>query len=493
MIECKNKWNNYKKGKFKLLLYLLLSPFLSCSGTPESGEETNIGNPNVLFIAVDDLRPTLGCYGDPWAVTPNVDGLASGGVMFDRAYCQQAVCAPSRSSLMTGLRPDKLKVWGLKKHFRETLPDVVTLPEHFKNNGYVTRAVGKIYHDPQSHKDSRSWSGESVLSVTQNGKGHKYVLEENYVEKKKGAAFERAPVEDSAYIDGKVSDAALRILHEVKHKPFFLAVGYRRPHLPFSAPEKYWNLYDPEKFQIPENIHPKDVPEVALHRSQELRGYTNVPNEGEIDSLKARQLWHGYYASVSYIDAQIGKLLSELKKLNLAKNTIVVLWSDHGFHLQEQGLWCKATNYEIANRVPLIVNVPGTQNPGKAEGLVELVDLYPTLADLCNLPIPNKVDGKSLKPMMDDHSHKVKDFALSQFIRPYEGLFNLNAREVMGYSLRTEQYRYVEWRKIGDDETVATELYDHKEDLPEMKNISHEQPEQVEVLSEKLKDILDKE
>ncbi|GAA5220187.1 sulfatase [Membranihabitans marinus] len=491
-----------KKHYYNIFLFVFVGSLFFLNITNISGQRKHQDTPyvnvkndrtNVLFIAVDDLRPTLGCYGDEYAKTPHIDALANKSVLFNRAYCQQAVCAPSRSSLMTGLRPDKLKVWGLKKHFRETVPNVVTLPQYFKNNGYEARGVGKIYHDPESHQDPQSWSEKSLLSVTKNGKGHKYVLEENYVEKKKGSAFESAQVEDSAYIDGKVSNAALKILNEVKDQPFFLAVGFRRPHLPFSAPEKYWKLYDPKKFRIPETHFPVNAPQIALHNSQELRGYTNIPNTGSIDSSKVRQLWHGYYASVSYIDTQVGKILAELKRLNLDKNTIVVLWSDHGYHLGEQDLWCKATNYEIANRVPLIISSPGNQYPGMTKGLVELVDLYPTLADLCNLPIPNNLDGQSLKPMMEDHLYQVKDFALSQFIRPYEGLSNLSAREVMGYSLRTDNYRYVEWRSINTNEVVATELYLHSENSEEGINLAEDQKEEVALLAKKLKEVLAKE
>lgn len=427
---------------------------------------------NILFIAIDDLRPTLGCYGDSFAKTPNIDQLASQGILFNRAYCQQAVCAPSRSSLMTGLRPDKIQVWDLKKHFRETLPSVVTLPQFFKNKGYVTSAVGKIYHDPKNHQDPVSWSGETLLNVTKNSIGHKYADAKNIVPKKKGPSIERLNVKDNAYIDGKVTDATLKVLNEVKDSAFFLAVGFRRPHLPFTAPEKYWALYDDVTFNTSKNTdRPLNAPEIAFHDSQELRGYSDIPTEGELSPQLRQRLWQGYYASTSYIDAQIGKLINELERLQLKDNTIIVVWSDHGYHLGEQGQWAKATNFEKAVRVPLIISVPGMKNQGSSSSsLVELVDLYPTLAHLCGFQIPEKLDGKSLKPIFKDPDAHVKDFALSQFGRPYRSIFNSEGIEVMGYSIRTDRYRYTAWYNT-KDVIVAEELYDHEKDPGETINI----------------------
>src|SRR6056297_722987 len=255
---------------------------------------------NVLFIAIDDLRPTLGCYGDPVAATPNIDRLANRGTLFHRAYCQQAVCSPSRLSLMTGRRPDTIRVWDLRAHFREAIPDVVTLPQHFKNHGYHTQSLGK---------------------------------------------------------------------------PFFLAVGFRKPHLPFCAPQKYWDLYDCAQIPLSvEDKHPQDAPELATRSWKELEGYTDVPDDGQLSADKIRELRHGYYACVSYVDALVGRLLDELEKLKLAENTVVVLWGDHGYHLGEQGLWTKANNYELSTRVPLLVAVPGQARTGvKSNALVEFV------------------------------------------------------------------------------------------------------------------------
>jgi iduronate 2-sulfatase len=430
---------------------------------------------NVLFIVVDDLQPALGCYGDSLAYTPNIDRLAARGVVFERAYCQEAVCAPSRSSVLTGLRPDALKVWGLTRHFRDGNPGVVTLPEYFRRNGYATASAGKIYHDPKSHQDPASWSIPARYNVTENRQGHKYVLPKN-LGGGKGAATERLNVADSAYIDGKVADAALQLLHTVKDSAFFLAVGFRRPHLPFSAPDKYWRLHDGKRFIVHNDRNPQHVPPIALHNSEELRGYRGMPKQGPLSDQAAQHLRQGYYAAVSYVDAQIGRLLAELQRLHLLENTVIVLWSDHGYHLGQQGLWCKSTNFENAARVPLIIADPAARQKGaRAKGLVELVDIYPTLLDICRLPAGRNLAGTSLRPLVYGNANTKaghKDFALSQFIRPYKALFRDDDIAVMGYSLRTERYRYTEWRKMGSDTVVARELYDHEQDPAETINIA---------------------
>ena len=341
---------------------MLVIPLLISDCTPPYAEKEKGQKYNVLFIAIDDLRPVLGCYGDPVAVTPNIDGLASNGMVFLRAYCQQAVCAPSRASIMTGLGPDNIRVWDLQTHFRENIPDVVTLPQYFKKLGYHSREVGKIYHDPLKAKDPLSWSAPSSLHVTKNGHGQKYVLDENCTGKMKAAATEMADVPDTSYIDGKVCHAAIEILNEIKDSTFFLAVGFRRPHLPFSSPAKYWDLYKPEELPPIKNpASPAGVPEIALHNWKELRGYTDMPLIRDVGPEEALRLRWGYYAAVSYIDAQIGKLVLELKQLNLEKNTVIVLWADHGYHLGEHNLWCKITNFELDTRVPLIICLPDCQ------------------------------------------------------------------------------------------------------------------------------------
>ena len=445
-----------------LTLYFLL-------GTSSLVYSAGPKKPNVLFIIVDDLRPALGCYGDRLAVTPNIDALAKKGVIFERAYCQEAVCSPSRTSILTGLRPDKSRVWGLKSLFRVTTPSAVTLPQHFRNNGYTTAQIGKIFHDPSSHQDSASWSGPVLYNVTGNKKGMKYVLDEN-LEGGKGTSTERQPVADSAYIDGKVADASIRVLRQIAEKPFFLAVGFRRPHLPFTAPEKYWQKFDKTEFPIPYRARPVLAPDIAFHNSQELRGYTDI-GKAPISEQIVRHLWQGYYAAVSYTDAQIGKVLAELDRLKLRENTVVVLLADHGYHLGEQDQWCKSTNFENAVRVPLIISSPAVKKPASSNTIVELVDLYPTLAELCGLPHRKELQGRSLANLLGNPSQPSKGYALSQFIRPYAALQNESLIQSMGYSLRTDRYRYTEWYRFKTDSLIASELYDHARDPGETENI----------------------
>jgi len=460
-----------------LLISLVLSIFVTDCRTIDS-EKNNQQKYNILFIMVDDLRPTLGCYEDTAAVTPNIDQLASNGIVFSRAYCQQAVCAPSRASVMTGLRPDQIRVWDLKTHFRKNVPNVVTLPQYFKNKGYHSLEVGKIYHDPLEAKDPQSWSAPSRLHVTQDGRGHKYVLDINCTGKREEAATEMADVPDTSYIDGKVCQTAVEILNEIKDSTFFLAVGFRRPHLPFSCPKKYWDLYKPDEIPQILNPNPPDgVPEIALHNWRELRAYTDIPNIGDVDSEEAIHLRWGYYAAVSYIDAQIGKLVHELNRLNLAENTIIVLCADHGYHLGEHNLWCKITNFELDTRVPLIISVPNQKNAGaKTKAIVELVDIYPTLADICGLDIPEELAGKSLKPFLNDQTLKWDKPAISQFPRPFFFSRDKEGKnDFMGYSVRTDQYRYTKWIRIETGEVFARELYNHFTDPYEEVNIAKQE------------------
>jgi iduronate 2-sulfatase len=436
----------------------------------EAGEPPR--RPNVLFIAVDDLRPQLGCYGDLIAITPNIDRLAKMGVVFDRAYCQQAVCAPSRASVLTGRRPDATKVWDLNTHFRSVLPDVVTLPQYFKAHGYDSRNVGKIYHDPKNGQDSMSWSAPEIMAVTDNA-GPKYVLAENLGKKGswKASATECADVPDSAYVDGMVGNAAVKLLEELKDTSFFLAVGFRRPHLPFSAPKRYWDLYQAGSIPLPDrNQAPEHAPAIALHNGVELRGYTDIPDTGGIPTDKIRELRHGYYACISYVDAQIGRLLDELERLNLLENTLIVLWSDHGFHLGELDLWCKTTNFELDTRVPLIISSPLLINTAiHIEALVELVDIYPTMVELAGLPIPGDLEGASLAPLLTDPDRRWKGVAFSQFPRPW---MYKDAPEVMGYSVRSPDFRYTEWRNVKDASVTAAELYRYGDDGIETENLA---------------------
>jgi iduronate 2-sulfatase len=432
-----------------------------------SGARAASRKPNVLFIAVDDLRPELGCYGRAHIKSPNIDRIARQGLVFDRAYCQQAVCSPSRSSLLTGTRPDSTKVWDLVTHFRDALPNVVTLPQNFKQNGYFVQGMGKIFH--AGFDDPRSWSvpWQTPEAPTYAKKRTAPVKDEDKPRAKDGPPFESGDVADDFYKDGKVADLAVSTLKTIgkKTEPFFLAVGFARPHLPFVSPKKYWDLYDPARIQLaPNPYHPKDAPEYALVNSGELRNYVGMPTEGPIPESVARQLRHGYYAAVSYMDAQLGKVLDELDRQGLAKNTIVVLWGDHGWKLGEHGEWCKHSNVENDTNAPLLISVPGMKNAGQhSRALVEFVDVYPTLSDLAGIPLPGHLEGSSLKPLIENPNRPWKPAAFSQYPR----------RKLMGYSMRTDRYRFTVWVDRDDHAKVdAIELYDHRADPQENVNIA---------------------
>ena len=329
---------------------------LGTVGSVSAAAQTSENRLNLLFVAVDDLRPELGCYGNRLIQTPNLDRLARRSVVFERAYCQAPVCGPSRASLLTGLRPDTIRVWGNRTHFRETLPDVVTLPQRFKQSGYFTEAIGKVLHGNKA--DPPSWS---VPAWPPGGRqaGMQYVDEERFarmasaepariwrgseiptLEWKKQRSWQAPDVPDNTLQDGQVADRAVHALRQSRDRPFFLAVGFQKPHLPFTAPKRYFDLYDPESLPLPANPRrPVDAPEMAFTQWQELRGYTDIPNEGPLPPGKARELVHGYYAAASYMDAQAGRVLDELETLGLAERTVVVLFGDHGWHLGEQALW----------------------------------------------------------------------------------------------------------------------------------------------------------
>jgi len=434
---------------------------------------------NVLFIAVDDLKPALACAGDPHAKTPNIDALAARGTVFNRAYCQQAVCSPSRSSLLTGRRPDSTKVYDLVTHFRKALPDVVTLPQHFKQNGYYAHGVGKIYHGGYNDEPSWSvpWEGTKGRNFGLDGQKllgelkAKAKANKEDVTRVRGLPFEAPAVDDDYLNDGWTANRAIEILKTRKGKvePFFLAVGFAKPHLPFVAPKKYWEMYDAAKLPIAEsNDSPKDAPKFAPQFGGELRAYHEIPKSGPLPKDTARRLVHGYYAAVSYMDAQVGRVLDALKEQGFADDTAVILWGDHGWHLGEHGMWCKHTNYELATRAALVMSLPGQKAPGKpADALVEFVDIYPTLADVCALPKPEGVEGHSFAPLLDDAKKAWKTAAFSQYPRGGK-----DTGPLMGYAVRTDRYRYVEWRKRDGTGVVARELYDHQTDPNEDRNIA---------------------
>ena len=466
--------------------------------------------PNILFIAVDDLRPEFGAYGADYVKSPNLDRIAKEGITFNRAYCQQAVCSPTRSSLLTGTRPDTTKVWDLVTHFRDALPNVVTLPQHFKNNGYFVQGMGKIYHG--SLDDPQSWSvpwgtpkadtyalpenvtlnerrygvdpdGDNAAATKGKGKGKGaktakaagVTVPDSMPAAKniRGPAFEGAEVPDNTFQDGKVAELAVSTLRDISQKkePFFLAVGFIKPHLPFIAPKKYWDLYDPAKIQLATNsFRPKDAPEYAILPGGELRNYHGIP-EGHVPDDLARQLKHGYYAAISYMDAQVGKVLAELDRLDLRKNTIVILWGDHGWKLGEHDAWCKHSNTENDTHTALLLSVPGMKNAGvKTNSLVEFVDIYPTLADLAGLSLPKHLEGVSFRPVLDDPNRPWKSAAFSQYPRS-AGKSGIG--QLMGYAMRTERYRFVVWVARDDHAKIdAIELYDHTLDPQENTNIA---------------------
>lgn len=432
--------------------------------------------PNVLFIAADDLRPELGCYGNSIVRTPNVDSLASRSLLFRRAYCQSPVCGPSRASLLTGLRPDTTRVWGNRTHFRDILPDVVTLPQRFKQEGYHTEAIGKVMHGKMT--DRPSWS---VPAWPEDGwqAGMQYVDEASLaairaksqgrvlsgseiptLEWTKRNSWQAPDVPDNALQDGQVGDRAVEALRRLKDKPFFLAVGFQKPHLPFTAPRRYFDLYDPDEIPVPKDQRPPlDWPNSAFTRWQELRGYTDIPRTGPLPDGKARELIHGYYAATSYMDAQAGRVLDELDHLGLSGDTVVVLFGDHGWHLGEQDLWAKTTNFEVAARAPLMVHVPGMRSGGRTcDRLVEFVDIYPTLCEACGIATPEQLEGTSAMPLLEDPGLVWKKAAFNQITRPYLADQDW---EQMGYSMRTDRYRYSEWVDR-DRQVVSRALFDFR-------------------------------
>ena len=455
---------------------------------PRIAEAAGEGKYNVLFIAVDDMRTTLGCYGAPVIKTPNIDRIAASGTVFNRAYCQQALCSPSRSSLLTGKRPDTTQIYNLTYHFRKYLPDTVTLPQCFKQNGYHSQGFSKIFHGGLDDPDSWTlphWSPGGPMYLTPEGLAAREKLREQLVAegkdfkehiletdpktgmptkidradvKLRGPAWEAPDCPDNALGDGMTTDKAVECLGEIKDKPFFLAVGFNKPHLPFVAPKKYYDLYEPKTIKLASNpFPPKDMPEVAFYNSAEMRAYTDIPDlgKGPINRDKARELIRAYYACVSYTDAQIGRIVDELERLGLRDKTIICLWGDHGWQLGEHDIWCKHTNFEEATHAPLIISAPNQQNKGaKTEALAEFVDIYPTLCDLAGIPAPKDLEGTSLAPVMENPKRPWKKAAFSQYPRP---------DNVMGYSMRTDRYRYTEWQKKGSD-PVAVELYDYRTD-----------------------------
>jgi arylsulfatase A-like enzyme len=431
--------------------------------------------PNVLFIAVDDLKPKLGCYGDRFARTPHIDSIAARGVVFERAYCQQALCGPSRASLLTGLRPDTIRVYDLTTPFRRAAPGAVTLPRLFRNNQYHTENIGKIFHGHPAMNDRESWSVPERLHMVV--KRDQYALPANQPAEEwtKTVATERADVPDEAYIDGRVAADAVETLHRIKDRPFFLAVGITKPHLPFTAPARYWDLFDPSELPLAANPAPaRGAARFAIPSYSELRSYADFPKDGPIPENKMREAMHGYYAATAFADACIGRVLTELERLNLTRKTIVVLWGDHGWHLGEHGHWGKSTNFEAATRAPLVVSAPGVSRTGvRCPRLVEFVDIYPSLAELCGLSAPRSLEGDSFVPLLKRPDWPWKPAAFSQYPRPSRSgpaqPGDILGGDVMGHTMRTETLRYTEWR---GSSAVDVELYDVGNDPHETVNVA---------------------
>ncbi|MCB1224411.1 MAG: sulfatase [Verrucomicrobiales bacterium] len=441
-------------------------------------------DPNVLFIVADDLNCAIGPYGDPNAITPHLDRLAQRGLTFERAYCQQAVCNPSRSSFLTGLRPNTVGVDDLRKYFRDTVQGgstLVTLPQYFKNHGYFCQDIGKIFHNMGETKDRRSWSIDEVLfegshaddTVFKNTPPQPGVEKPTY----KAPVTEAHDVPDTAYRDGQIANLAAAMLRDqpVSGQPFFLAVGFWRPHLPFVAPKKYWDLYDPNKLTSPEPPSPPEhVPAIALHASKEIKGYGEVPQDRDFSEDEVRHFRHGYYASISFLDAQVGEILDALDASGHADNTIVVFTSDHGFHIGEHNLWGKTSNFELDARVPLLIADPRQpQSHGqKTQALAELIDLYPTLAHLAGIPaeLSKRLEGVSLAPVVKDPTARVQDAAFTQHQQPFYG--KESDWKGWGYSVRTDRWRYTEWRDIKTGQVMDRELYDHQTDPTETRNLA---------------------
>lgn len=379
----------------------------SLTSHPLAAEQPS-ARPNVLFIAIDDLRPELGCYGNTVVKSPNMDRLAQSSMVFSHAYCQQAVCLPSRVSLLTGARPDTTKAWDLTTDFRKALPDIVTLPQLFKNNGYDTRAMGKVFH--LGVDDPTSWSIPTAQPKASNLPKPEPGLPESMINKKtrRGPPIGSPDVPDNTMYDGELADMAVAALADLNTQkdPFFLAVGFVRPHLPFISPKKYWDLYDPAKIPLAANpFKQKDAPDYAVLGIGEFGSYGGIPNGPHLPDDYARQMKHGYYAAVSFVDAQVGKVLAELDRLGLRENTIIVLWGDHGWKLGEHDAWSKHGNVENDTHSPLMISYPGMSNAGKrTDALVEFVDVYPTLAELAALPLPKHLRDPAPNPCLIIHN-----------------------------------------------------------------------------------------
>lgn len=499
--------------------WLLLPVFLTTFGC--SSQKKDPVKPNILFISIDDLRPALGAYEDTIAITPNIDQLASEGMTFRQAYCQAAVCAPSRASLMTGLRPDDTRVWHLGDEFRKINPNTVTMPQYFAKFGYHTVNIGKIFHNYMP--DSISWDEPDLRPARYvrkdwlNRDGETFyiskAINESQARKRDsllklmpiryadgwntGPAWEAADVHDTMYYDGAQTALAIQTLTRLSkaNTPFYMGLGYFRPHLPFAVPKKYWDMYDPDKIPLPTNPNiPENAPLQAMNSMYELRHYDGFQHIGHPTSSyrmgedTVRTLRQGYYASVSYIDALLGDLISHMKMLGIYENTIIIIWGDHGWKLGDHNSWGKMTNYNIDLKVPVIIRYPNQENPGaQTNAITELVDLFPSLCELAGIKTPKYMQGTSFVPLLKNPNLSWKSAAFSQFHRRPK--VSADGKRYMGYSLNTQKYHYIAWytwdEKTGTrGELKGVELYDSENDPYETLNIA-----QMPALSEVNKDL----
>ena len=467
----------FKKLNKLPLVVLSLFTLQACQSNDISASSEQVATPkqpNVVVFLIDDLRVDLGTYGSKHVISPNIDKLASEGVRFDQAYAQQAICGPSRVSIMTGLRPETTGLYTIWKdgRLRPNQPDVVSMPQLFKQNGYKTASIGKVYH--------------SVTDDQENWSTHIKKLKNFYVDPAKEAekfAYEAGEVDDNFYKDGKVATDAIETLKQLKAQDdkFLMMVGFSKPHLPFNAPKKYWDMYDPEQFDVPSRKKPDNMYSLALTKWGELRMYGGIPKEGDVSDELTKTLIHAYYSTVTYMDAQVGRVMQALDDMDLRENTMVVFMSDHGYKLGEYGAWNKHTNMQLDTRVPLIISRELSHKGRKAgvssNALVENVDVFPSIAEAAGLPMP-KLDGQSLLTLLDNPEMKWDNAAYSLFTRG----------KTMGVTVTDGKWRYTEWRDAKTQALKFTELYDHTTSEVASANVSGQKKHQV--LEQKLKAML---
>ena len=459
----------------KLIILSLVLVFLSFKTTKENEEKyTASKKKNILFIMVDDLRPELNIYGENKISSPHIDALAKSGVVFNRAYSNVPVCGASRASLLTGIRPTSKRFLRYNASIKKEAPNALNLVKHLKNEGYTTISNNKITH---LKYDIEEWDEEWYPS---SKKWRNYITEENILLEsngKHGYAYESPDVDDDAYNDGETANKSIQDLKNLKAtgKPFFLAVGFVKPHLPFNAPKKYWDLYDFNKIELPKNNQfQANVPNRARHLWGELRYYKDIPKKGQVSNELAKKLIHGYYASVSYVDAQVGKLIKGLDDLGMRENTTIILVGDHGWSLMEHGLWVKHSNFEVALQVPLIISDSDIQKNKKTNSIAELVDLYPSICDLANISKPAHLEGNSLTNALQNPSKVFKNKAYARYQK--------------GETLIADNFFYTEWQI--NDKTIAKMLYDHNTDPDENRNLAIE--DRYKTVIDSLSNILNK-